>query len=68
MGVTTKRVKRILRDPDLTYKSGEGRLAWRSDDPTIAVVYVDNDGTPVALTVVPRTSERYERPKENLHE
>lgn len=61
MGVTTHRVKRILRDPDLSYASGRGKVAWRRDDPAIAVVYVMDGATPFALTVVPRTQERYER-------
>ena len=62
MGVATKRVKRILRDPDMGYTAREGRhIAWRRDDPTIAVVFVMREGIRLALTVVPRTQERYER-------
>lgn len=66
MGVVTKRVKRIVRQPDVDYCSrdarGDARIAYRSDDPAIAVVYVPgDDGRPFVLTVVWHTPVPYAR-------
>ncbi len=63
MRVQTKRVKRILSDPDLTYTSRSAQIAWRADDPAIAVVFVTHhqSGQRVALTVIWRTQEEYSR-------
>jgi hypothetical protein len=62
MDVRTRRVKTIMRDPDMTYDAGHGaRMAWRRDDPTILVVYVEEAGKRHAVTVLPRTYERYHR-------
>lgn len=63
MGVCTKRVKRLVRNPCLRRTDANGiTLAISNADPEIAVVYADGpDGRPVVLTVLYRTYERYER-------
>lgn len=63
MDVRTKRVKRIVRDPDLDRPSvAQRRIATRDDDPGLAVVYAEGeDGTPVIITVLPHVQEEYDR-------
>lgn len=62
MGVTTKRVKRIVRDPHVDYVSyydSSRRVCFRTDD-DITVVY--EPGTPPrVVTVLWRSQETYER-------
>jgi hypothetical protein len=61
MGVTTKRVKRMVRQPDVDRPSrGRRRIAVRDDDPAIACVY-EQDEPPLVITVLWRTQELYER-------
>ena len=63
MGVETKRVKRLVRDPDITRPSGEGIMAKADYDPEIVVVYKEvEDGTRIILTVLPNTTEVFQRP------
>ena len=68
MGIGTKDVKRLMRNPDLIRPAGlfdetEGRMLACSDQvPGIAVIYVMLNGDqPLVITVVPRTYEEYER-------
>ena len=61
MGVGTKRVKRVLRNPALVRPSNGALLAISDDEPDIAVVYVDHDGAAVVVTVVWRSTVVYER-------
>lgn len=65
MGVSTKRVKRVVRDPDTRHTSYDGRFVVTSEkDPQIAVVYgFDDDGTQTVITVLWRTPEQYDRPE-----
>jgi hypothetical protein len=63
MGVSTKRVKRIVQDPDTVRSCRYGNLLAVSDaEPDLAVVYEDVDGQAVVITVLYRTSEVYVRP------
>lgn len=71
MGVRTTRVKAILRDPDMTwgghtpgYAPGVC-FAWSRRDPAIGVYFCEEDGAKIAVTVVPRTTEIYERKSES---
>lgn len=61
MGVSLERVLRIARNPSMTYPSRGGQVAWRSDDPTVALVLVHETKGLVVVTVVPRTQEEYVR-------
>lgn len=58
MGLTTRRVKRVVQEPDLAYDSHGRRMMCRFDEPTFRVV-VDADG--LVITVLPWTYETYER-------
>lgn len=68
MGVKTKRVKRMVRDPDIDRPSRDWeanrevscRIAVRDDDPDIAAVYQPGE-PPIVVTVVWRTDEVYTR-------
>lgn len=64
MRVGTKRVKRLLRNPDITRTSYMGRYLAVSDaDPEIAVVYAKGaDGTCTVITVLYRQYSYYQRP------
>lgn len=64
MHVETKRVKRLLRRPDVTRASKLGRYVAVSDaDPEIAVVYVNEPGgAVVVVTVLYRQLDWYDRP------
>lgn len=57
MGITTKRVKRVVRDPDLRYTTFGSVMVCRYDEPDFRAV-VDGD---LVVTVLPWTTERYER-------
>lgn len=63
MNVDTKRVKRLLRRPDIVRSSYRDRyVAVGDSDPKIAVVYVrDPDGTIQVITVLFRDYEYYDR-------
>jgi hypothetical protein len=64
MRVQTKRVKRLVREPDITRTSYDGRwLAVSDRDPEIAVVYAKHpDGTCTVITVLYRQYDTYIRP------
>lgn len=64
MHVNTKRVKRLLRSPDITRTSYNDRyLAVADSDPEIAVVYAKHaDGTCTVITVLYRQYDTYIRP------
>ena len=64
MHVTTKRVKKLVRQPDITRTSYNGRwLAVSDADPEIAVVYAKApDGTCTVITVLYRQLDYYRRP------
>lgn len=57
MGITTARVKRVVRSPDLSYSSRGLRIVCRDDEPSFRVVV---DG-PKVVTVLPWSYDRYER-------
>jgi hypothetical protein len=62
MGVKTKRVKQIVRLPDVDYVANgkdDLRICYRYDD-DIAVCYAPAD-PPVVVSVLWHTQERYER-------
>lgn len=62
MGITTDRVKRVVRDPHLAYDSKNGyRVVCRSDEPTFRVVISERPDETVVVTVIWWTSEQYER-------
>lgn len=62
MRVERSRVNAILAQPTMTYAArDDGQVAWSAADPDIAVIYRQDNGRTVVLTVVPRTYERYER-------
>ena len=63
MHVSSKRVKRLVRDFDLRRCSYAGRwVVTREDEPDICVVYVDDeDGTPLVVTVLVRSYAPYVR-------
>jgi hypothetical protein len=62
MHVETKRVKRLLRRPDVTRPSKLGRYVAVSDsDPELAVVFVKENGTLVVITVLYRQLDWYDR-------
>lgn len=69
MGISTGRVKRVVADPDVSYPGGREhanscRVAYRGDDPAIAVVYfTDDDEVPVVASVLWRTAKTYTRPE-----
>jgi len=64
MHVETKRVKRLLQRPTLTYSTHSDRLMATSEaDPEIAVVYANSpDGTVTVITVLLRSYDEYKRP------
>jgi hypothetical protein len=63
MGISTRRVKRVIREPDLSYCTYEGRMMMcRFDEPDFRVVVNTDGDVPVAVTVVWWTDEVYERP------
>ena len=64
MQVTTKRVKHLLRNPDITRTTYDGRLLAVADsDPEIAVVFARApDGTCTVVTVLYRQYDTYIRP------
>lgn len=62
MGVQTKRVKRVVRAPDVDYEANGKRglrICYRKDD-KIAVCYAPED-PPVVVSVLWHVQERYER-------
>lgn len=61
MGATTKRVKRIVADPDVTrVNRREGCVAMvRDDDPDLTVIVTFVDGHPVVITVLGRQADRF---------
>jgi hypothetical protein len=63
MHVETKRVKRLLRRPTLTYATYADRLmATSEEDPEIAVVFAKGpDGTLDVITVLVRSYDEYSR-------
>jgi len=63
MHVETKRVKRLLREPDMTRPGHEpGRIMAMSDkDPDLIVVYKVEDGEQIVITVLFRSYDRYDR-------
>jgi len=63
MGVCTKRVKRIVRAPDILRPGYRGRWVAVADaDPELAVVYtVEPGGQPVVVTVLYRNYQWYDR-------
>jgi len=63
MHVETKRIKRLLRQPTLTYATYKSRwMATSEADPEIAVVYAKSpDGTLDVITVLVRTYDEYQR-------
>jgi hypothetical protein len=65
MAVPTKRVKRLVADPDLVYRgTGYGLntfIAMSASEPEIAAVFAET--TPrIIVTVLWRTPENYQRP------
>lgn len=58
MGIRTKRVKRVVRDPDLRYTTRGCLMVCRYDEPDFRVVV---DTSNVVVTVLPWTDEQYER-------
>lgn len=67
MGVTTKVVKKIVRDPHTDYVTyADRRIASRNDYPEIRVVYRPDD-PPLVVTVVWNTPEVYTRPEKEAH-
>lgn len=60
MGVTTKRAKRIVQDPDLVRPAQGALMAVSDADPDIAVVFTE-ETPPTIITVVWRTYETYDR-------
>lgn len=66
MNVSTKRVKRILQNPDLVYpgplEHGDNYLAGAEFDREILVAFVVEDGVTTVKTVLFRTNEYYVRP------
>lgn len=63
MGVCTKRIKRLLRNPTINRVGRDGRwVATSQADPDIAVVYApDEQGRPVVITLLWRAAEAYDR-------
>lgn len=60
MGVSTKRVKQIVRDPHVDYDSRWGlRMASRTDEPDIRALYAFAGGERLVVTVVWRKEELY---------
>lgn len=57
MGIGTKRVKRVVRDPDLSYTTFGNVMVCRYDEPDFRVVLDGN----IVVTVLPWTDERYQR-------
>ena len=66
MRINTKRVKNLVRNPDITRTSYMDRwLAVSDRDPEIAVVYAKQpDGTCTVITVLYRQYDEYTRPGE----
>lgn len=61
MGVSTKRVKRLMRDHTTSWEShGRYRAASSQSDPTILVIYDRLPWGDLVITVLPRTYERYD--------
>lgn len=61
MGIRTKRVKDIVRMPDLVRTAQDGNLiAVTDNEPDIAVVYSPEE-PPVIISVLWRTYQDYER-------
>ena len=63
MDVSSKRVKRIVRNPDLRRVCHSNRwMVTRDDEPRIAVVYMmDETEAPLVITVLVRSYEEYAR-------
>ena len=58
MGVVTKRVKRIVREPHSNRCTRDERwIAVRDDDPEISAVYVLGPKYPIVVTVLYRFKE-----------
>lgn len=63
MEIRTRRVKRVVRDPDLCYGSADGyHVVCRFDEPTFRVVIDRSTRPETVVTVIWWTNERYERP------
>jgi hypothetical protein len=61
MGVSTKRVKRLMRDHTTSWEShGRYRMASSERDPAIVVVYDPLPWGDLVITVLPRTYDRYD--------
>lgn len=61
MGIVTKRIKRVVRNPDLRFPGQGGRFfVCRLDEPSFRVLINGHDGLEV-ITVVPWSYERYQR-------
>lgn len=51
-GIGTKRVKRVMRAPDVNRTTwGDRWIATSATDPNLIVVYVYRDGVPTVITV-----------------
>jgi hypothetical protein len=62
MGICTKRIKRMLRNPSVNHVTRDNRfIAMSTAEPTIAVVYAIEDGQPTVVTVLWRSEVRYDR-------
>lgn len=62
MQVSSKRVKRLVRNPSINHVTWANRwVATSNDDPDIAVVYAVADGQPTVITVLWRSAVPYDR-------
>lgn len=64
MGVDLADVYRVLADPQVTYEQprlGPGRWIYQRGTLAVAVLVDERTGEPAAISVLPRTTERYER-------
>lgn len=60
MGVRTKRVKRIVREPHVDYPSYGNRICYRDDD-ELAVVYTPTGSGALVITVLYNLKTDYAR-------
>lgn len=62
MGISTRVAKRIVQHADIRYPAQRnGTAATSKRHPEYTVIYVVEDGVPIILTVVFRTTEQYVR-------
>ena len=62
MGYCTKRIKNMLRNPSISHVTWDGRkIAMSVTEPDIAVVYAENGNQLIAITVLWRSAESYDR-------